>query len=60
MKKKSYVIPKIRMVSIPVEAHLCAGTTEIVGVNGDNEATTDALSNRSMFFENEWLGGDDK
>lgn len=47
------------MVSIPVEAHLCAGTTDIVGV-GDSEATTDAQSNCSMFFEDECFGGDDK
>ena len=59
MKKKSYVIPRIIMVSIPVEAHLCAGTTDIVGV-GDSEATTDAQSNCSMFFEDECFGGDDK
>ena len=59
MKKKCYVIPKTMMVVVPVESHLCAGTSDIVGV-GDSEATGDAQSAGSTFFDDGCLGDNEE
>lgn len=47
------------MVTIPVESHLCAGTSDIVGV-GDSEATEDAQSAGSTFFDDGCFADDEE
>ena len=59
MKKKGYITPKTMMVTIPVESHLCAGTSDIVGV-GDREATEDAQSAGSTFFDDGCFADDEE